>query len=258
MRTSISTLIALTTMFSACSEEGNGQLDVRIYGEAFIEESIPADVFVDGWTVDFSKFIVVVDGVGTETAEDSGRRAFDLTASSGGDGHEVGMLEVPEGSQHLAYRIGPGAAATGGNASTADAAALAAANGSLWVEGTATRGTETLSFSWMFDSETEYYECEVVETVPADGNATTIITIHADHLFYDDLESPEPNVAFDLVAASDTDGDGVVTKAELQARDITGEARYQVGSREVSNLWDFIVAQTATVGHIDGEGHCAT
>jgi hypothetical protein len=258
MKTSTLSLIVLTTTLAACSEEGVGELDVRIYGEAFIEEGIPGDVFVDGWAVDFTKFVIAVDRVGTEQAVDATRRAFDLTIASDGAGHEVGPLEVAEGSQLLQYRVGPGAAAAGGNAATADAAALATANASVLVEGTATKDAQTISFAWTFPSDTTYTACEVVESVPADGSATTVITIHADHLFYDDLESPEPNVAFDLVAASDADGDGTVTKEELQARDITGEARYQVGSRDITNLWDFIDAQTATLGHIDGEGHCET
>lgn len=256
MKTSTLSLILLSTALSACSAEGIGQLDVRIYGEAFIEEGIPAEAFVDGWAVDFTKFVIAVDHVGTAQAIDPTRRAFELTVASDGEGQEVGPVESTEGEQHLQYRVGPGPAAEGGNAATVDAAALATADASVWVEGTATKDTQTISFSWTFATDTTYSECEVAEPVPADGSATTTLTIHADHLFYDDLESPEPNVAFDLIAASDADGDGEVTAEELKARDISGEARYQVGSRDVTNLWDFIDAQTATLGHIDGEGHC--
>ena len=60
----------------------------------------------------------------------------------------------------------------------------------------------------------------------------------------------------DLVAAADADADGVITQVELAALDITTQARYQVGSRDITDLWGYISAQTATVGHIDGEGHC--
>ncbi|MBL8946907.1 MAG: hypothetical protein JNK45_27295, partial [Myxococcales bacterium] len=116
----------------------------------------------------------------------------------------------------------------------------------------------TVAFAWGFDTSTTYRDCEVVEEVPADGESTTTITIHADHIFYDDLDSPEPNVAFDLIAASDADMDGTVTPQELLARDISAEARYQVGSRDVSNLWDFMAVMSQTVGHIDGEGECKT
>jgi hypothetical protein len=52
--------------------------------------------------------------------------------------------------------------------------------------------------------------------------------------------------------------DGEVTQAELTARDIRGQARYQVGNIPATNLWAFIAHQATTVGHINGEGHCAT
>lgn len=247
--------LALTLLF-ACSEAGEGTLEARIYGEEFIEEGIPADVFNDGWAVAFTRFVVVVDGISAHDVADAGRYAFDLTQASGGEGHEVTSLVVPSGAQALAYTIAPGGTATGGNASDADAAMMSAMGYSVFIEGTATKDAATIAFAWGFDSTTEYSHCEVVEEVPADGSATTVMTIHADHVFYDDLESPEPNVSFDLIAASDADMDGTVTDAELLARDISAEARYQVGSRDISNLWDFMTAQSQTLGHIDGEGHC--
>jgi hypothetical protein len=250
-------LLALASIGTSCSEEGEGTLHTRIYGEAFIEEGIPADVFVDGWSVTFTRFIVVVDGISAHDTKDGGRYAFDLVPGTSGAGQEVTELAVPEGGQSLEYRIAPGGAADGGNASAADAQMMADNGWSVFVEGSATKDGAAISFAWGFDSTTEYSHCEVVESVPADGEATTVMTIHADHVFYDDLDSEEPNVAFDLVAASDADMDGIVTREELLARDISAEARYQVGSRDIANLWDFMNAQTSTLGHIDGEGHCA-
>lgn len=254
-----STLCALTfaSVTFACSEAGEGTLATRIYGEPFIEEGIPADVFIDGWAVSFTKFIVVVDDISAHDVKDGGRYAFDLVPGTDGEGQGVADLVVPEGMQSLDYRIAPGGAADGGNATAADKTMMADSGWSVFVEGTATKDGASIAFSWGFDTTTEYSHCEVVESVPADGEATTVMTIHADHLFYDDLVSEEPNVAFDLVAASDADMDGTVTQAELQARSITMETRYQVGDREdITNLWDFISAQTSTLGHIDGEGHC--
>jgi hypothetical protein len=233
--------LALAGMTTACYEEGEGILRTRIYGEELVEQGIPADVFVDGWEVSFTRFLVVVDDIAAHDVKAGGRYAFDLTDASSGEGQEIVSLTVPEGEQALDYRIAPGEMAMGY---------------SLFVEGAATKHDATIDFAWGFDTTTEYSECEVADFVAKNGEATTVITIHADHIFYDDLDSPEPNVAFDLIAASDADMDGTVTKAELLARDITTEARYQVGSRDVTNLWDFMSVQTTTVGHIDGEGHC--
>lgn len=256
MKTSISTILLLSTLATGCSAAGDGTLDVRIWGEDFIEEGIPADVFVDGWSVSFTRFLVAIDEVGTDAPEDAGRYVFDLTAASGGEGQAVTTLAVPSGGQTLTYQIAPGSAATGGNATAADAMMLSSMGHSVFVDGTATKGDSTVAFAWGFDTSTVYRACEVVDEVPVEGEASTTITIHADHIFYDDLDSPEPNVAFDLIAASDADMDGTVTREELLARDITAEARYQVGSRDVSNLWDFMAVLSQTVGHIDGEGEC--
>ena len=83
------------------------------------------------------------------------------------------------------------------------------------------------------------------------------LTIHADHLFYDSLISEEPAVRFDLIASADIDDDGEVTLAELAAVDITGQSNYGVGNRtDIRDLAAFIAAKSASVGHIDGEGHC--
>ena len=93
---------------------------------------------------------------------------------------------------------------------------------------------------------------------------TLTISVEETVLRYDKAERERwsPNVAFDLIAAADDagdgDGDGDVTRAELEATDITGEARYGVGNAtDVTDLWAFIDRQASTVGHIDGEGHCA-
>jgi hypothetical protein len=95
------------------------------------------------------------------------------------------------------------------------------------------------------------------------GNAVTMqSTIHADHLFYDDAVSPEPAVAFQIIADADTDADGIVTMAELDAKSILAETRYQVGSNTtpdgdpIENLRQYIELQATTLGHINGEGHC--
>jgi hypothetical protein len=238
MRVYAAALLAI----AGCADEGT--LDVRIYGESFIEDGIPAGVFVDGWTMQFSRYVVAIDHVSAEGSEDDGHYVFDLHTPTMGEGREVASLDVPSGAQRLGFRIGPGETAIDGM------------DVGLFVEGVATKDATNVAFAFAFDSDTAYHDCEVVERVPAGGSATTTITIHADHIFYDDLESTMPNTSFDLIAASDADMDGKVTKEELLARDITTEARYQVGSNEIYNLWDYMTALSKTVGHIDGEGEC--
>ena len=54
----------------------------------------------------------------------------------------------------------------------------------------------------------------------------------------------------------------MITLAELAAKDIRSETRYQVGSLRdpdgatVTNLKQYLEVQAGTLGHINGEGHC--
>lgn len=243
---------------------GEGDFSLTIFGEDFIEDGIPAEVFSDGWAVTFDKFVVVVSAVAVEpdgaaAVPVSGAFAFDLAQPST-DGHSLSAFKAPAGHYaHMTYTLAPATDITGGNAAAADVDMMKAQGVSIYVVGAATKGATTKTFSWSFQTSTTYQECELAAPHLDANQATTAqITIHADHLFYDDLESEEPNVAFDLIASADADSDGAVTLAELAAIDISALSRYQVGSRPVKDLRAFIEALTATVGHIDGEGHCET
>jgi hypothetical protein len=244
--------------------DDSGTLDIAIYGEAFIEDGIPADVFADGWAVHFDSFLVSVGditagsaGDDRPTLADPTYRIFDLSQSSGGSGFVVISEAVPGGAyDDVSYRIGGSSSAVAGNASAEDVVFMNQRGYSMYVVGVATRGDEMRTFAWGFTTATAYQRCQSVAVVDG-APASSVLTIHADHLFYDDLVSEEPGVRFDAIAAADSDGDGDITTAELTAVDITGFERYQVGSFDVEDLWTFIDHQGSTVGHIDGEGHCA-
>ncbi len=232
-------LLLSASLVAGCDaddEDGEGTLRVTIYGEPFIEEGIPAEEMVDGWAVTFSSFEVsVVDVVADGTAVE-GSADWELAMNTAGEGQVFGEAEVSAGTvEHLDYRI------TG-----------------LHVVGSGQKDGQTIDFDWTFDTDTRYVSCETEQALEDGGTATSQMTIHADHLFYDDLVSEEPNVAFEIIASADADMDGTVTQAELAGVDITGEDRYQVGDAPITDLWGFIEAQTKTVGHIDGEGHCDT
>ncbi|HLU66666.1 MAG TPA: hypothetical protein VKZ63_10345 [Kofleriaceae bacterium] len=259
------TLVALA-LGAACGGDdlAGGALSVRVHGEAFAEEGIPADVFVDGWAVTFDRVLIALGDVTAAAGHEPVAleapevRIWDLAASSGGAGFEVASAEVPGGAyDHIAFRVAPAADATAGNASAEDVELMTGGGLSLYVEGAAERGGERKSFRWGFSGATSYRHCEGTAVIDG-GPATTTLTMHLDHLFYDDLVAAEPNVAFDLIAAADDAGDrdGEVTALELAAVDLATEERYQVGSTGVEDLWSFIDHQTATIGHIDGEGHC--
>lgn len=265
-RVVIPVLVSLTSTLAACSgddEHAAGTLAVHIYGEELAEEGIAADVFADGWSVSFDKVLMSVGDVSAAVEQDDPAltapeyRIWDLALPSGGMGHEVAVAEVAGGPyDHVAFRVAPSADALAGNAIAEDVEIMRDGGYSLYVAGRADREGDSLAFAWGFSGATSYRECEGTALVDG-GEHTTTLTIHMDHLFYDDLFSPDPLVAFDLVAQADTDGDAVVTQAELAAVSLATQERYQVGSTGIDDLWSFIDQQTSTVGHIDGEGHCS-
>lgn len=266
--------ILCALQLSACDEHddgghshgGEGDFNVKIYGEPFIEQGIPAETFVDGWSITFDRFLVSVSAVGLEDDKGTatavpGAFVFDVALDST-DGHDLATARV-EATHYpfLTYSITPlTAAETTGNASADDVKLMRDNGYSVYIQGTAKKGdTITKTFSWGFTKSTVYKKCAVVNMhLETDKSTTSTLTIHGDHMFYDDLESEEPNVAFDLIATADANTDNTITIDELKAIDITGQTRYQVGSRPITNLHDFIQAQSGTLGHIDGEGHCDT
>jgi hypothetical protein len=213
---------------------------------------MPASLFNDGWSVTYTKFAVSLgkfraqaghdnEEVGTETF-----KVYDLSLPSGGEGYEIATFDAPGGVyDHFGYAI------------SADSGP------SIAIAGTATKGGVTKMFDWSFTMKLGYAHCQGEEESVVDGkNLTVQATIHGDHVFYDDLTSPEPNVSFQIFADSDTDNNNMITLAELAAKDIRTQTRYQVGSTkdlagaEITNLRQFLEVQIGTIGHFNGEGHC--
>ncbi|MBV1856979.1 MAG: hypothetical protein KUG77_01115 [Nannocystaceae bacterium] len=255
-------LLATAGLFvCACDEPAAGQGTLRItaWGEGFIEQGIPAETFVDGWSVTFDAFLVSVEAVEAEGNSLPGTYVLDLAQPSGGAGHELGLLTVSAGRPaRLSWSVSAAVEDAVTDVEDDVLETMVGAGAAVWARGVAIRGTETKTFDWALDIPSRYTDCQVEGPSKGGETSDAVLTVHADHLFYDDLDSQDPHVAFGLIAAADSDGDGAVTLAELKAQSLSGQARYQVGGREIDNLYGFVLAQAGTVGHINGEGHCAT
>lgn len=241
-----------------------GTIEVRAYGEPYIEDKIPAEVFADGWSVDFSRFLVAVSEItsttgGEPAVADGKTHIVDLVPSSGKEGHLLIETEVPGGRYgDTAFTVAPATTgAVAANVSSDDVGFMIGGGLSMYIEGTAVKEGVTKRFAWRIQTTTHYTKCESKAKV--DGNTATIqLTFHADRLFYDSLVSETPLVKFDLFAGADVDQNNVITLEELAAVDITGLADYQVGNAtSVTNLRLYLEALTRTLGHIDGEEHCS-
>jgi hypothetical protein len=222
---------SLSLTLLSCAGAG-GTVSITAYGEEFIEAGIPASDVDDGWNIEFSRFEVTVSevAVGGSTLEDA--ITVDLSDVSDGEGQELGTLEVPAGdheeSSFIIERVE--------------------------VDGSASLDDEEKSFSWVFDGAVSYHECETTTSVVGGEVAKFQVTVHADHLFYDSLVAEDPQLLFQPLADADADADGEITQDELEDTDI---GAYDPGSAgDVDDLWTFLNAQVATLGHVDGEGHC--
>lgn len=269
--------LSVLVLVAGCSDRlATGSLELTIYGEDFIEQEIPAALtagdegFVDGWSVRFSKFLV---SVGDVRVEDQGGDLGALASTAQVfDLHQPGphLVESFEdvGAQRwdrVSFSIAPPSGeASAGNATEEDFEMMRANGYSVYVEGAASNGGDERRFSWGFETATTYEACQHDDfgegvVVPSGGMESAEITIHGDHLFYDDLQAPDTVLRFEAMSAADTDNDSEVTLEELAMVDLTilTEGTYGTGGAgEVEHLGAFVVSLTRTLGHWRGEGHC--
>lgn len=241
---------------SGCEEEPR-EYELRIYGEAFTEQGIPASAVSDGWSIEFTEFVVAIGEVAIvadDTVDVPGWSVYDVTQPSDEQGQLVSPFVVTGEPQAVEFRIGRPDEVDGGNASAAQVARLKERGEALRVTGVARRDGREVAFDWGMAMEYGHH-CKLGQDVAEPRDYGPTIFIHADHLLIDDLEH-DPQTRFDLIASADADGDDVVTPEELTAIELLELERYQSGSRAIPDLWNYIGALTGTLGHIDGEGGC--
>lgn len=243
-------------------------LKVTTWGEAFIEDGIPATAFEDGWSVKFTKFLVVLqgaaiaDGQGVVGAEQPGAKAYDLVKKGP---VEVFSATAPAKAYEVVrYAVGPDSNALAANIDDQDLALLKSRTASLIVIGSGTKAGVTRSFEWSFTNNTLYDACERAEnmgkgvTLVPGKEVTVQLTLHGDHFFYDQL-GDGAKLRFEAIANADGNGDNKVTLDELAVVQLTSLPQGQygtAGAANVRNLKDFVTQQTRSLGHYEGEGHC--
>ncbi|WP_394823810.1 hypothetical protein [Pendulispora albinea] len=274
----------LVASLAACSSDddkgggsgGKGTVTFTTFGEDYIEEQIPAEKFADLWTIRYKKFLVVFRDIrvarkgSAPVAQMAGSKLFDMTRP--GQKFIVQFPNVPANAyDHVSYEIGPIAEDTviEGPATDADRAIMLAGGYSVYVDAEATKGSVTKKYTWGFKTRTLYDECKgsvagkEVEgvNVTNGGSDAPDLTIHGDHLYYDDLQDKEAKLRFDHIAGADKNNDGTVTLEELSAVKLVDipktEGPYRTGSAAgINDLAAFVTALSRTVGHYRGEGEC--
>jgi hypothetical protein len=277
---------ALVLATAACGSSdptgsgGVGTLSFTTWGEEYIEQAIPVDAgdgsgFVDGWTLSYDKFlvnfqnIIVADAAGDMAASMQSSTLFDNTLP--GVKTIIEFDDIPAKAwDRVSYEIAPVTASTdlADGVPEADKALMLAGGYSLYVSASATQGDVQKRFAWGFAIGTRYEEChserdgrdEAGVVVTNNGRLEAQLTTHGDHFFYDRLQSsPDPairtSLRFDTLAAADTNDDGDVTLAELEAKPLDVRL-YDPSGLGAVNFGAFVTTLARTVGHFRGEGEC--
>lgn len=276
----LTALLASATVACAGTDNGKGRVIVTTWGERFVEDGLPSDVFPkDSWSVKYSMFLVVyhsvtiADEANNVVAKLDHPLVFDLTKKATGNPKTLLTAELeakpwPE----VSYQVGPISldATAGDLASDADVSLLGTEQASVHVEGTATSPTGAIkTFNWSFSSATLFEGChgeqdgKEVEGVLVSNGGTQVVelTVHGDHLFYDDLQSEEAVPRFQALADADANNDGEVTLAELDRVPLYAipidKGTYGTGALgNVNTLGDYERTLSRTIGHYRGEGWC--
>lgn len=246
-------LLAIVVSVAGCGgPTGSGTLQVQLEAEASITDGIAAGTasedLVDGWSVTFDRYVVVVSDVAVEGGGEGDFHAHDALAVDLAQVSEVGLPlatfeRVPAGLwPEVFFSISSATADTQRHASVAAAdldrmiaggctyliaGAMSHPSGQRCVRGdpTACSAAPSIAFDLCVPAPTRFGPCESDTGVPgvvvAEGTTTPVaITFHGDHLFFNGFpRGAEGSVArrAQWLADSDLDADGTITEAELRA-----------------------------------------
>ena len=191
-------------VLAACGgsdSDGQGRVDFSTWGEEYIEDAIPAEDVEDGWTLRFTKFLIVLGRVrvaetadGAAAAEMGGFKLFDMTQA--GAKPVVSFAELPaKPYRFVSFEVAPATTDVElAGATDADKERMVTGGYSVYVDGSATKDGVEKTFSWGFSERSVYERCSGERggrptegvVVTTGGTADPEITIHGDHLFYDD------------------------------------------------------------------------
>lgn len=282
-------LFGLSAALNGCAgSNGTGTAVFSATGEEAAALGYPTSTgiaFTDGWSLRFEHVYVSLDQIhlraaGIETPVEDGPVIVDLH-----DGpQDLFRFEGIPAQRYddVGYRILPATASATrvGTVNATDADAMITGRFGIWLVGTATHvthGTVELDLGIPMDVRMSHCVNETDMTdgivVPISGTADALMTFHLDHLFFDSIIAAEPNVRFDAYAAM-AGPDGVVAYDELAGQtlaDLVGLdgmplvddsgalILYDPGSTPLAmqNLREFVFHQATTIGHFNGEGHCA-
>jgi len=269
---------------TACDNVATGDVQVRLSGGDGTQRGLPDTLFEDGWSVQFTRYLVSLGDL-TLTSASGEVRASDrhvLVDIQKGDLPLVDLTGVPAGRWDVGFRVSPPEARTelaDGRVSAEDLAMMREHGFSYFVEGHATKqDAPVLRFRMGFPVDARMRDCingadgTQGIVVPEGSVARTEVTVHAEHMFYDRLGTHRGvQLRFEAIAATAGEDD-VITPDGLATQRLTdlrgrggGELRdaqgqpvvYQPGAFDVKTLQEFITQSVVDQAHLNGGGVCA-
>src|SRR5690554_3412237 len=94
--------LAAVLASSACASDpsGVGELEIRAWGEDFIEAGIPDDETSDGWAITFTRFEVSVRDIAIAGVAVPDPDPVDLALASAGAGHSLARIEAVDAGDY--------------------------------------------------------------------------------------------------------------------------------------------------------------
>jgi hypothetical protein len=276
MRTSITVLMVMALVLSVAGcgsddEEGGqvGTLVLTANGEDFVREGFVSE---DGWTISFD---VVYLNMYAPTAYQVVAGTTRSALRHGGHPHEA----IPEGAAHVAltgeyflqlkqdtFEVGRDESAPIGNynqlnfnvqKTTAESRDVVAdyIGHSIVLDGTASKGADTVDFIIKFDEEMAYTGCGPngdAGVLAEGGEAHAEMTFHFDHVFGDIDEGPADPTdeeAVNFLAV------GFGPFAELATGGSLDVDQVAMGQQMTGAVFQKLIDAVRTLGH-SGEAHC--
>jgi hypothetical protein len=286
------TLLAAGMAVCGCSSEseGEGDVAVRISGQDFVKSGWPVMdgdervEFYDGWAVKFDHVVVGIEAFRVAEGKSehlSGEPRSLLVDVRTGD-HALWTLSGVGAQRYtdVGYRFAPPGADSEvvGELPAELAQAMRDQKLALWIEGTGEKAGRVVRFQLGIPGEVTVTRChngrdDTDGIVVGEGRTEEVeVTLHMDHLFWDDHDAEEPHLLFGPLAHAAGDDD-LVTLEELASQrlaDMKGEDGQPLLDAEGApivfvpridlpddNLREFMVDTALTLGHFNGEGHCS-
>jgi hypothetical protein len=277
------TLVTVALAGTACEPVAEGEVRVTMSGGDGTQRGYPSHLFQDGWSVQFTKYLVSLGDFTLTSASGEQRTAPEhvLVDVQKGDVPLTSLKGLPAGRWNVGFRVSPPREDTklpDGAISSEDLAMMRERGYSYWMEGVAVKaGVGVYTFRMGFPVDARMVDCvNGVDgtqglVVPENSVAEAEVTIHAEHMFYDRLGTHRGvQLRFDAFAAT-ADASRVITPEGLSAQKLLdlhgpdggelkdGQGRpvvYEPGAYTVRTLQEFVTQSIVDQAHLNGGGVC--